>query len=81
MRSILFLLFAALGSSSFQAVAATGRILDQKSLYSHGKEELIIRDFFQDRRGGVFLDVGFAFPKKNSTTYYLEKHLGGRVSE
>ena len=46
------------------------------SLYSQMNEELIIRDFFQDRRGGVFLDVGCSTPISNNTTYYLEKHLG-----
>ena len=48
----------------------------QTKLYSQFDEELIIRDFFQDRTGGVFLDVGSGKPIKNSTTYYLEKHLG-----
>ncbi len=47
-----------------------------KALYSQGKEELIIRDFFEDRRSGFFLDVGSYQWKKLSTTYYLEKHLG-----
>ena len=50
--------------------------LTGKPLYSQHAEELIIRDFFQDRRGGVFLDVGCASPISNSNTYYLEKHLG-----
>jgi len=45
-------------------------------LYSQGNEELIIRDFFQDQRGGFFVDVGCAWPVRNSTTNYLEKHLG-----
>jgi FkbM family methyltransferase len=53
-------------------------IMAGKSLYSQGREELIIRDFFQDRRDGVFLDVGCASPIANSNTYYLEKHLGWR---
>jgi hypothetical protein len=44
--------------------------------YSYGNEELIVRDFFQDRRGGVFVDVGCAWPILNSNTYYLEQHLG-----
>jgi FkbM family methyltransferase len=47
-------------------------------LYSQRDEELIIRDYFQDRRGGFFLDVGAAWPIRNNTTYYLEKHLGWR---
>jgi FkbM family methyltransferase len=45
-------------------------------LYSQYDEELIIRHFFRDRRGGVFLDVGAAHYKYNSTTYYLEHDLG-----
>ena len=47
----------------------------EEKLYSQGNEELIIRDFFQDRKNGVFLDVGCSTPIDNSTTYYLEKHL------
>jgi FkbM family methyltransferase len=39
-------------------------------------EEWVIRDHFQDRRGGVFLDVGAADYKKESNTYYLENELG-----
>ena len=45
-------------------------------LYSQNKEELIIRDFFRDRREGVFVDVGAWRWRHASTTYYLEKHLG-----
>ena len=57
---------------------APGRtgILAEKKLYSSFDEELIIRDFFLDRKGGFFLDVGCAWPIKASNTYYLEKHLG-----
>jgi FkbM family methyltransferase len=50
----------------------------EKKLYSQFDEELIIRDFFQDRRNGFFLDIGAADPDVNNTTYYLEKHLGWR---
>src|SRR5690606_4992029 len=31
---------------------------------------------FDDRRDGFFLDVGCSHPRRWSTTYYLEKHLG-----
>jgi hypothetical protein len=47
-----------------------------KPLYSQYDEELIIRDFLRDRRGGTFLDVGSADYKSGSTTYYLEHELG-----
>jgi len=43
--------------------------------YSQHDEEVIIRDFFQDRRDGVFLDVGCAWPKKDNNTYFLESEL------
>lgn len=39
-------------------------------------EEWLVRDFFQDRRGGVFVDVGAADARKWSTTYRLETLLG-----
>ncbi len=44
--------------------------------YSQKLEELLIRSFFQNRRNGVFLDVGCAWPLYCSTTCYLEKKLG-----
>jgi FkbM family methyltransferase len=61
----------AVGQATAGDILTTG-----KKLYSQHDEELIIRDFFQDRRDGFFVDVGAAFPKAGSTTYYLEKHLG-----
>lgn len=52
-------------------------ILDtQKKLYSQHDEELIIRQFFHDERGGTFLDVGCWDWKDGSTTLYLEERLG-----
>ena len=44
--------------------------------YSQFAEEWIIRDFFKDRRGGVFVDVGANHYKNDSTTFYLEERLG-----
>ena len=44
-------------------------------LYSQQNEELVIRDFFNDRREGIFVDIGANHYQINSTTYYLEKHL------
>lgn len=57
---------------------APGRkgILAEKKRYSVFDEELIIRDFFQDRKNGFFLDVGCAWPVAGNNTYYLERHLG-----
>src|SRR6185295_15022196 len=48
----------------------------ERKQYSQHDEELIIRDFFQDSREGFFVDVGCAWPKKDSNTYYLEAELG-----
>jgi FkbM family methyltransferase len=44
--------------------------------FSQNDEELIIRDFFQDRKAGLFVDIGANHYRTNSTTYYLEKYLG-----
>lgn len=43
---------------------------------SFNGEEWIIRDFFQDERGGVFLDVGANHHQRFSNTFFLEKTLG-----
>lgn len=42
---------------------------------SERAEEWFIRDFFADRRGGFFVDVGANHPKNFSKTWYLEKRL------
>ena len=39
-------------------------------------EEWFIRDYFGDRRDGIFLDVGASHYRDDSNTYYLEKALG-----
>jgi FkbM family methyltransferase len=41
----------------------------------HG-EEWILRDFFREKRDGVFVDVGANDYKRFSNTYYLETALG-----
>ena len=43
---------------------------------SRNVEEWLIRDFFQDRHNGVFLDVGANDYRKENNTYFLETHLG-----
>jgi FkbM family methyltransferase len=47
-----------------------------KDKYSQGPEEWLIRDFFDDRRDGVFVDVGAFHPVNWSNTYRLEHDLG-----
>jgi FkbM family methyltransferase len=44
--------------------------------YSEREEEWMIRDYFQDRRDGVFVDVGANHYRATSKTYYLESKLG-----
>ena len=43
---------------------------------SRNLEEWLIRDFFQDRRGGVFVDVGANHFQRDNNTYFLEAQLG-----
>lgn len=73
-------LLEVIGDEQARARAAPGRtgILAEQKMYSLFDEELIIRDFFQDARGGFFVDVGCAWPIASNNTYYLEKHLGWR---
>jgi FkbM family methyltransferase len=67
-----------IGDEQARLRALPGRtgILAEQKRYSLYDEELIIRDFFQDRRDGFFVDVGCAWPVDANNTYYLEKHLG-----
>lgn len=44
--------------------------------FSSGVEEWLIRDYFQDKRGGIFLDVGANHYQHTSNTYFLESQLG-----
>jgi FkbM family methyltransferase len=44
--------------------------------FSEREEEWLIRDYFQDRKGGTFVDVGANHFKSASKTYYLESKLG-----
>lgn len=71
-------LTAVLATAGFPSAASERRdiVRIEKKLYSRGAEEVIVRDFFQDKRGGVFLDVGCWHPITASNTYYLEHHLG-----
>lgn len=45
------------------------------AFFSQNKEELIIRSFFQEKRGGFFLDVGSAWPFADNNTFLLEKQF------
>jgi FkbM family methyltransferase len=44
--------------------------------FSQHEEEWAIRDYFQDKRNGFFVDVGANDYKLFSNTYYLESKLG-----
>jgi FkbM family methyltransferase len=44
--------------------------------HTEREEEWMIRDYFQDRRGGTFVDVGANHHRATSKTYYLETELG-----
>src|SRR5688572_25719732 len=43
---------------------------------SEHEEEWLIRDFFQDKKKGYFVDVGANHFQHFSNTYYLEVNLG-----
>lgn len=80
MKKSASLIVAMLCLVAYSAVSGCSReepIPDRsKKLYSQSDEELIIRDFFNDRKGGFFVDVGSAHWEELSNTYFLEKYLG-----
>ena len=43
---------------------------------SQYEEEWVLRDFFQNKRDGVFVDVGANHYQQNSNTFYLETVMG-----
>ena len=77
-RRALLSLLLAVGLGACDRGEDRGDLLEagEPPRYSQSNEEVIIRDFFQDERDGFFVDIGCAWPVRNSTTYYLEKHLG-----
>jgi FkbM family methyltransferase len=46
------------------------------SRYSRNAEEWVVRDYFHDKRDGIFLDVGANDPRADNNTYFLETALG-----
>ena len=70
----------AAGTSASSAMSATELAGFKKKYgpdhFSEREEEWLIRDYFQDRPGGVFVDVGANHYKVASKTYYLESKLG-----
>jgi FkbM family methyltransferase len=44
--------------------------------HTEGPEEWMIRDFFEDKRDGFFLDVGANHHERFNKTWYLEHNLG-----
>ncbi len=75
-RSFLLLFVFLFSSLILPADGLAGKILEtEKKLYSQHNEELIIRDFFNDMKNGVFLDIGCNHYMERNNTFYLEKHL------
>jgi len=72
----LVVLFSIAGATAPSAVPIDEFVLANEKQFSQHNEELMIRHFFGDRRDGVFLDVGCAWPRRNSTTFFLDSFLG-----
>jgi len=70
------LLCCSFGAASLGAEPRSWDLNSDQKRYSQFNEELVIRHFFRDREGGVFVDVGCYHWKEHSTSYYLEAHLG-----
>lgn len=74
--ALLLALLAGCDRAEPERPSAAEFVAANEKLYSQNDEELLIRYFFDDRRGGFFVDVGAFHWKNASTTLYLEKHLG-----
>lgn len=67
---------AVMATAACQKGAPKDILTNGKKKFSQFNEELIIRHYFDDRRGGTFVDVGAWHYRDGSTTYYLESYLG-----
>jgi FkbM family methyltransferase len=68
-----------LNMTSLENLTAESRGLREKygpNTNSEHEEEWVLRDFFPEKRGGVFLDVGANHYQRYSNTYYLETVMG-----
>ena len=81
------LLFALAGAIAYSMTRAeSGSVSDQEAVsfevrygpdkQTEGHEEWLIRDFFGNRRGGFFVDIGANHHQQYSKTWYLETRLG-----
>jgi FkbM family methyltransferase len=64
---------------AIQMQTAESRALEKKygpASNSQYEEEWVLRDFYGDKREGVFVDVGANHYQENSNTYYLERAMG-----
>jgi len=75
-RSVVWIVLLAASAAGCRHRPPVNILDTQTKLYSQHDEELLIRQFFHDERGGVFLDVGCWDWKEGSTTLYLEERLG-----
>jgi FkbM family methyltransferase len=70
--------YAGLSYVTYSAAREGARLKDRygPTRFSENAEEWVIRDYFQDRRGGYFVDVGANHYRNYSNTFYLESVLG-----
>jgi len=70
--------YAGIAYVAYSAAQEATRLKDRygPNRYSRNEEEWIIRDYFQDRHAGSFVDVGANHYKNDSNTFYLETALG-----
>ena len=64
--------FARPAQREFATLIATS----DSTRHARTMEEMIIRDYFNDRRGGAFLEVGANDDGRKNTTHFLESELG-----
>src|SRR5690349_624185 len=74
-------LIQAVAPPFLHASATERKVFEEKygpDHFSEREEEWLIRDFFGDKRDGVFVDIGANHFRAASKTYYLESKLGWR---
>jgi hypothetical protein len=74
---------SAISAASATSAASAKKTAEEAYLFnrygpakqSQFQEEWIVRDYFHDKRGGIFVDVGAGDYKAGSNTWFLEHEL------
>lgn len=76
MRSLKSVLCGIFLSANFMLTGSANEQTPVPFVSQYGQDKYVVEAFFQNKRNGVFFDIGAHDGVRASNTYYLEKNLG-----